>query len=456
MAVQMTTAGESTGSTARPRADLRAEFADCDLDRHLALFYESTATQLDTVAAFLSYGLETGHRCVYLVDANPRSRIENALRAEGVDVAAKLDAGDLAIRDASEVYLDEGFERDGTVAELRSEAERSAAEGYEGLWVAGENTWAFDGETSFDEVVDFEVAFDAACPDFAVTALCQYDLRRFDEAAAAKALRTHQQIVYDRTLCENPFHVSPEEYRSEEGGADARIMLKQARGIAESNRELRRREQRLSVLSRVLRHNIRNDLNVICGALEELTGSESLTAAEADLVAAAARHADAVIETAEKARYIQQTIGSSEVEPTPLGPVIERAVEEVRSEHPNARIRTPDSSDQVVLADVNLDIALEEAIRNGIIHQDDPAPTVSVAVSTPANERVRVEVRNPGSIPDHELRCFRERGETPLAHGSGLGLWLVRWIVESAHGTVEFANDDDRTRVRFDLYRVAD
>ncbi|MDB9250118.1 MEDS domain-containing protein [Halorubrum ezzemoulense] len=214
----MTTAGESTGSTARPRADLRAEFADCDLGRHLALFYESTATQLDTVAAFLSYGLETGHRCVYLVDANPRSRIENALRAEGVDVAAKLDAGDLAIRDASEVYLDEGFERDGTVAELRSEAERSAAEGYEGLWVAGENTWAFDGETSFDEVVDFEVAFDAACPDFAVTALCQYDLRRFDEAAAAKALRTHQQIVYHRTLCENPFHVSPEEYRSEEGG----------------------------------------------------------------------------------------------------------------------------------------------------------------------------------------------------------------------------------------------
>ncbi|OYR71958.1 hypothetical protein DJ78_03990 [Halorubrum ezzemoulense] len=77
-------------------------------------------------------------------------------------------------------------------------------------------------------------------------------------------------------------------------------------------------------------------------------------------------------------------------------------------------------------------------------------------MSTPASERVRVEVRNPGSIPDHELRCFRERGETPLAHGSGLGLWLVRWIVESAHGTVEFANDDDRTRVRFDLYRVAD
>jgi light-regulated signal transduction histidine kinase (bacteriophytochrome) len=191
--------------------------------------------------------------------------------------------------------------------------------------------------------------------------------------------------------------------------------------------------------------------------LDTLVRSESLTNEEADRVSAALKHANAVIETAEKARYIQRTIGDSEVDPAPLGRVVERAVAEARSAHPDARIRPPESTDRVVLADANLDIALEEAIRNGIIHQDGPSPEVSVSVSTPASDTVRVEVRNPGSIPDHERRCFREAGETPLAHGSGLGLWLIRWIVESAHGTVGFVEaDDDVTRLRIDLCRIAD
>ncbi|MFC7324900.1 MEDS domain-containing protein [Halorubrum rutilum] len=453
----MPTEGESIGFGARSQENLRAEFAGRDLDRHLALFYESTAAQLDTVSAFLSHGLATGHRCVYLADANPQSRIEAALRDADVDVAARAAAGDLAVRDASEVYLDGGFDSSNTVTELRSEAERSAAGGYEGLWLAGENTWAFGAEKSFDEIVDFEFAFDSACPDEPVTALCQYDLRRFDEAAAAKALRTHRQVVFDGTLCENPFHVSLEAYRSGDAEhPDARLMLEQARGLAESNRELDRREERLTVLNRVLRHNIRNDLNVVQGVLTELSRSESLTAAEADRVAAAASHADAVVETAAKARYIQRTIGRSTVEPTPLRPAIERAVEEVRIEYPNARIQAPASPEHVVLADVNLDVALEEAIRNGIVHQDDPTPRVEIAVSIPTSERVRIEVQNPGSIPEHELRCLRETRETPLAHGSGLGLWLMRWIAESANGTVEFVDADDRTRVRFELYRVGD
>lgn len=451
---QMPTAGESIG--ARPDRGLRTEFAERDLDRHLALFYESTAAQLDAVSGYLAHGLDTGHRCVYLADANSPSRIENALREAGIDVTARTAAGDLAVRDASTVYLDGGFDLDGTVAELRSEAEQSSLDGYEGLWLAGENTWAFDAEASFERIVDFEIAFDSACPDCPVTALCQYDLRRFDGSAAAKALRTHRQVIYDRALCENPFYVSPAEYRvGAEGQTDARLMLEQARGLAESNQEIDRREQRLSVLSRVLRHNIRNDLNVIHGVLDTLVESESLTDKEVDRVAAALKHANAVVETAEKARYIQQTIGNSDVEPTPLGQVIDRAAAEARAAHPSARVQTPEAAERVVLADANLDIALEEALRNGIVHQDGSSPEVSVSVSTPTSDTVRVEVRNEGSIPDHERRCFRETGETPLAHGSGLGLWLIRWIVESAHGTVGFVEtDDDVTRLRIDLCRA--
>ncbi|TKX87378.1 histidine kinase [Halorubrum sp. SS5] len=454
----MPTTGGSVGTGEGPDTELRAEFVERDLDRHLALFHESTATQLDTVSEFLAHGLEAGHRCVYLADANPPSRIEDALREAGVNVTARTAAGDLVVRDASAVYLDGGFDLDATVSELRSEAEQSALDGYKGLWLAGENTWAFDAEASFERIVDFEIEFDSACPDHPVTALCQYDLRRFDGSAAAKALRTHRQVIYDRALCENPFYVPPAEYRSgTEEQTDARLMLEQARELAEKNKEINRREQRLTVLSRVLRHNIRNDLNVIHGVLDTLVESESLSDEEVAHVTTALKHANAVVETAEKARYIQQTISNSDVEPTPLGQVIERAATEARATHPDAQVQTPESVDRVVLADVNLDVALGEALRNGIIHQDGLSPEVSVSVSTPTSDTVRVEVWNDGSIPDHERRCLHEAGETPLTHGSGLGLWLIRWIVESAHGKVEFVGgEDDMTRLRIDLYRIAD
>ncbi|TKX58037.1 HAMP domain-containing histidine kinase, partial [Halorubrum sp. SP9] len=156
----------------------------------------------------------------------------------------------------------------------------------------------------------------------------------------------------------------------------------------------------MTVLSRVLRHNIRNDLNVIHGVLDTLVESESLSDEEVAHVTTALKHANAVVETAEKARYIQQTISNSDVEPTPLGQVIERAATEARATHPDAQVQTPESVDRVVLADVNLDVALGEALRNGIIHQDGPSPEVSVSVSTPTSDTVRVEVWNDGSIPD--------------------------------------------------------
>jgi sensor histidine kinase regulating citrate/malate metabolism len=42
--------------------------------------------------------------------------------------------------------------------------------------------------------------------------------------------------------------------------------------------------------------------------------------------------------------------------------------------------------------------------------------------------------------------------ETPLEHCRGLGLWLAKWIVENAHGRLEFSRDDEPW-MRLELYR---
>jgi signal transduction histidine kinase len=437
-------------------ADLRAELGSHDLPRHLALFYWSNKSQLAATTAFLVEGLRSGHRCVYLLDVNTAADIKSALRRANVDVEQRIDTGDLVIRDAEEVYLESGFDPTEMIATLETEANASVADGYDGLWLAGENSWCFHTEQSFDHIVDFEADFDATCPDLPVTALCQYDLDRFNGTSAAKALRTHEQIIYRNQLCENPFYISPEDYRSTDSSElNAQLMLEQAYSLTDARRDISEREQRLGIINRVLRHNIRNDLNLVKGTLELLDETESLSAESHQQLATAIEHAESVVKMAEKARHIQQTTGDTAVEPQQLGPLIRTAIEEVTDEHATADVQFTGVNSVAVLADENLDVALREAIENGIVHQDTNSPTVIVSVSTPSEDTARIEIRNEGAIPDVERSTLVKGSETPLEHSSGLGLWLIKWIVENAHGSIEFPDSNaGEARLQIELYRV--
>jgi two-component sensor histidine kinase len=444
------TAPESTA------ADLRAELGTRELPRHLALFYRSKTVQLEAVAAYLAQGLQSGHRCVYLRDVNPTSDVESVLRDANVDVERRKDAGDIAFRDAADVYLDSGFDPERMIDTLESEAEASVEAGYEGLCVAGENSWCFHTDHSFDHVLDFEADFDTVCPDLPVIALCQYDLERFNERSAAKALWTHEQVIYRHQVCQNPFYIPAGRYRStEDPHLNAQLMLEQAYSLTEANRDVERRQQRLEVVNRVLRHNVRNDLNFVRGILRSVTDNDVLDAESRERLEAAKEHTERVVEMAEKARYIQKTTGDPTVEPRELATAVDAAVAEVEAAHPSADVRVSGEPDVVVLADENLDVALREALTNGVVHQTVDTPTVSLSVSTPRADAARIEIRNEGSIPDADRHTLETGEETQLDHASGLGLWLIKWIVENAHGTIEFPNTGaDEVVLRIELYRV--
>ncbi len=108
-----------------------------------------------------------------------------------------------------------------------------------------------------------------------------------------------------------------------------------------------------------------------------------------------------------------------------------------------------------MLADVNLNVALFEAIENGIVHQDTDSPIVFVSVSTPSEDTAQIEIRNEGEIPNVEQDTLEKGEETALEHSSGLGLWLIKWIVENAHGSIEFPESNtDEIRLQIELYRI--
>lgn len=448
--------GERDGLAREQRRDqLLAELGRDDLARHLALFYQEPETQLGVASAFIRYGLHLNHRCFYLRDVNSPDTIRAAFKDAGIDVEERLAAGDLVIRDASDVYLDSGFNPDEMIATLESAVEESIELGYDGFWVAGENTWCFHTEASFDHILDFEADFDATCPDYPVTAMCQYDINRFGEESIAKALWTHEQIIYRYTLCENPYYLTPETYQSQANSRlNAQLMLEQTYDLARSRRRLTQREQRLEVVSRILRHNIRNDLNVVRTNLEFIEESEEIGEENRQRLETSMDHVNDVFEIAEKARAVQQTLDYLQIEAVDFDRVLGEAIEQVETVIPSASVSLDCECDVAVLADSRLDLALVEILTAVLRHQTEPSPSVSIACSTPSKGTLSIEIQATGELlPESDRQALKRGAETQLKHGSGLGLWLAKWIIENGYGTLSFPEE---SQLRIELNRVAE
>ncbi|MFB6134001.1 MAG: sensor histidine kinase [Halanaeroarchaeum sp.] len=83
--------------------------------------------------------------------------------------------------------------------------------------------------------------------------------------------------------------------------------------------------------------------------------------------------------------------------------------------------------------------AIEELLENAVVHNDEE-PTVRVEARR-AEEKVRLRIEDNGpGIPEYERAVLQRGKETPLSHGSGLGLWLVHWIVTMNGGTLSIAD----------------
>ncbi|WP_159901563.1 PAS domain S-box protein [Salinirussus salinus] len=204
----------------------------------------------------------------------------------------------------------------------------------------------------------------------------------------------------------------------------------------------REREERLEVLDRVLRHNIRNRMNVIrsrAELLHEEYGDDSIeTIIEA---------ADDLIGISDQVRKFQSLVSAEDhdLEPHDLRTVLEEAIARVRDEHPAARIRL-DCPDEAV-AEVHRTLpaafgqVLEFAVDGTTLPTDpgsgsDSTPEIDIRV-TVGEESVTVELLDyAGTIPHADLDAIGRGSETPLQHSRGMELWLVRWAVLTSDGSL--------------------
>jgi len=165
---------------------------------------------------------------------------------------------------------------------------------------------------------------------------------------------------------------------------------------------------------------------------------------------------DSLIELCEKARKLDRVVGSeTDPEPTDLSALVDSVAESVDADYPAAIVRVDGEASVTGQVVPSLERALTELIENAAKHGGE-APTVTVRLRTVSNDiEIRISDDGPG-IADHEVAVLESGAETPLIHGSGLGLWLAHWIVTGHGGSIEATTAETGTTMTVRLPQVID
>lgn len=202
----------------------------------------------------------------------------------------------------------------------------------------------------------------------------------------------------------------------------------------------RMREQRISVLNRILRHNLRNSVNTIAGHSELLFSKidDEACRVYADKITGQAQRLEAL---SKKAQQITKALDNTRPPATSmhLSEVIDRTVESIEERYSNARISVEHEQNTPSYVDASIKPAVDELVENAVTHSNEPNPSVRIsALEGQDANHVSLAVSDDGpGIPDVERQMItQDATEKPLKHSNGMGLWLVKWVTTALGGTV--------------------
>jgi signal transduction histidine kinase len=209
------------------------------------------------------------------------------------------------------------------------------------------------------------------------------------------------------------------------------------------------REQRLTVLNRILRHNVRNELDIVLAHAERVE-DEQLRDGISD-------SASDLVTLSNKAREAEEVMTATTEPPSPvdLTSVVRTVTDEYRTANPEADISLS-CPDELILSSHRtvLEQVLSELLDNALTHTVEGTPQVEVSLREDAGGAVELTVADNGpGIPDREREILADGTETQLEHGQGIGLWFVNWAVSQLGGDLRFGeNDPAGTVVTVRLY----
>ncbi|OYR49055.1 PAS domain-containing protein [Halorubrum sp. Eb13] len=237
-------------------------------------------------------------------------------------------------------------------------------------------------------------------------------------------------------------------YKMPETGEDA--VLGYARDVTELKeyeQTLEQQRDNLTLLNQVVRHDIRNQLMVVESYTDLLKDSlpDDRSRTYARTVIEAAKQAAEITETAKDVTDVLLQVGADRT-PMSLRDELTEQIEKVRSDQDRATISVDGSvPDVTVLADELLESVFRNLLTNAVVHNDKDAAEIGVSTRVgDGSVRVSIADNGPGIEDKHKEQIFQEGEKGLESGGTGIGLYLVKTLVDKYGGGV-WVEDNEPT-----------
>ena len=179
---------------------------------HICYIYADDDERRTVMSAFVESGLNEGERVLYFVDDMTPEALRFVLAEQGIVLPGAED-GHVSVAAADETYCpDHRFVPERTLDMLRSTYTGSIKTGYPGVRGTGEMSWALKGFPGSDRLIEYETGINIMVRDYPITAVCQYDARRFDGATIFNVLNVHPMMIVRGQVVRNPYYDASEPY----------------------------------------------------------------------------------------------------------------------------------------------------------------------------------------------------------------------------------------------------
>ena len=233
-------------------------------------------------------------------------------------------------------------------------------------------------------------------------------------------------------------------------GETVQIVTREITLQKHNEEELKRKKEELTIINRIISHDIKNDVSILTGWAEVLEdyideeGEKMLTHIEET-----STHIAELTEITKD--FVESLEGGATVdlEAIDLSGVISNEVEKLRSNHEDISVAVDSHDELVVRANELLSSVVGNLLANAVRHNNSDRAEIDITTETTATAvTLRVADNGPGVADGQKEDIFGKGEKGPESPGTGIGLYLVYKLVDQYNGDV-WIEDNEPTGAVF-------
>jgi anti-anti-sigma regulatory factor len=166
--------------------------ANLQLGDHVCLPFDNDEASRAHIVAFTHSGIDARQRVLLFTQTVTVDMLAGWLRQHNRSFVGAMECGQLQVHSPQDVHLAGGhFDPNRMMAGFAQAIDLAEADGYRGLRVHVDMTWALESVPGVEQLFGFEAAANRLFVDQRLAAVCAYDRRRFDRTAIQRACAAH-------------------------------------------------------------------------------------------------------------------------------------------------------------------------------------------------------------------------------------------------------------------------